>query len=330
MSNLAKTHSSLGNHKEALQLETDALMLRECILPHSHPDIVKSRARIFLTHTCLGNTKDASQLEKSIKAQIESGLDRTPFNPDTILAMRSLANTYGKLWRDAECFAGIRYRGEHPLTDEKRTEMQWNEFDLREKILHQYEDIHPSTHIDIFVAKMKLCKVGEILGDTDYNFSSFQDQYSPEINKVEELSDNKHFRFTSRSVSYYSNPLRHSFIDAKFPIGSYIPGGAHTKDATLSTRQDDGFRLILQVLNTWYNGHTNIIDLGSGNGMLLAVAASIKEIFNCSDFNAGRRWKGFVKAAVFVLFAFIYLEDCVDEIKAIIRELSRTIVGSND
>ena len=61
--------------------------------------------------------------------------------------------------------------------------------------------------------------------------------------------------------------------------------GASTSSGTqVSTSRADALKLWEEVINTFNDGNVNAIDLGSGNGMLVAVAALIKQHFNWSEF----------------------------------------------
>jgi hypothetical protein len=73
MRNLAMSYSTLGMHREALQLNKDTLAMSQRILPEEHEDIATSMNNLALSYSALGMHREALQLHlASFKAFFRS------------------------------------------------------------------------------------------------------------------------------------------------------------------------------------------------------------------------------------------------------------------
>ena len=103
MDDLAKCHSALNRHSEALNIRETTLALRKAKLGHDHPHTLKSMYDLAHNYVALNRPADvlkALELHEETFALRRAKLG--PDHPDTLHSMNSIAISYAALGRRAE------------------------------------------------------------------------------------------------------------------------------------------------------------------------------------------------------------------------------------
>ena len=93
--NLGNTCGALGDHKQALEYQKQALIMRQEIFSDKHPDVAASLNNVGSTYGALGDHKQALEYQKQALAMMKDILGDK--HPDVAAILHNIGSTYGKL-----------------------------------------------------------------------------------------------------------------------------------------------------------------------------------------------------------------------------------------